>query len=567
MTFYASYPAVGGGGGVPTYTNLAAFPSAVGAGNGALAIALDTDILYISNGTVWEVLADPTISPLAITALTGDGTATGPGSVPLTLATVNGNVGTFGSASSVMTQTVNAKGLTTAAASVAIQIAESQVTNLVSDLAAKQSTTLTNTHLLVGNASNVATDVAASGDLTLANTGAFTFNTVNSNVGTFGTATQVPQVTVNAKGLATAASNVAIQIAESQVTNLVTDLAAKQSTTLTNTHILVGNGSNIATDVAMSGDATIANTGALTIANLAVTNAKIANTTIDLTTKVTGVLPTANGGTGQNSTATFPTSGVVVTEAASETLTNKTINGSNNTITNVSLTTGVTGTLPLLNGGTGTAAASANAAFNALSPLTTKGDILGFSSVNARLPVGSNDFVLVADSGQTLGVKWAANTAASLVSQGAAGLVASAGQLLGTNTNDNAAAGYVGEVLSVSTSASYTNFPASSTFGDLGSLAITAGDWDIFYSLNAQGSGDALIQIGVTTTPGNSLTGLAPNTGNAANNYMNGAQGQGTVNLCFRLSLSGTTTYYAKISASYVLQVQYVGIMWARRRR
>lgn len=37
----------------------------------------------------------------------------------------------------------------------------------------------------------------------------------------------------------------------------------------------------------------------------------------------------------------------------SQTLTNKTINGSNNTITNVSLTTGVTGTLPVGSGGTG----------------------------------------------------------------------------------------------------------------------------------------------------------------------------------------------------------------------
>ena len=43
--------------------------------------------------------------------------------------------------------------------------------------------------------------------------------------------------------------------------------------TLTNTHIFVGNGSNVATDVAMSGDATIANTGALTLANTAVTPA------------------------------------------------------------------------------------------------------------------------------------------------------------------------------------------------------------------------------------------------------------------------------------------------------
>lgn len=75
-----------------------------------------------------------------ITALTGDGTASGPGSAALTLATVNGNVGSFGSATQVTTLTANAKGLITAAASVSIQIAESQVTNLVSDLAGKQAT-------------------------------------------------------------------------------------------------------------------------------------------------------------------------------------------------------------------------------------------------------------------------------------------------------------------------------------------------------------------------------------------------------------------------------------------
>lgn len=36
----------------------------------------------------------------------------------------------------------------------------------------------------------------------------------------------------------------------------------------------------------------------------AVTNAKVANSTLDLTTKVTGTLPVANGGTGQTSTST-----------------------------------------------------------------------------------------------------------------------------------------------------------------------------------------------------------------------------------------------------------------------
>lgn len=75
-----------------------------------------------------------------ITALTGDATASGPGSAVLTLATVNSNVGSFGSAADAVAFTVNAKGLVTAASAVAIQIAESQVTNLVSDLAGKQPT-------------------------------------------------------------------------------------------------------------------------------------------------------------------------------------------------------------------------------------------------------------------------------------------------------------------------------------------------------------------------------------------------------------------------------------------
>ena len=43
----------------------------------------------------------------------------------------------------------------------------------------------------------------------------------------------------------------------------------------------------------------------------------------------------------------------------------------------------------------------------AVSPLTTKGDLYGFSTSDARIPIGTNNQVLTADSAQALGLKWA----------------------------------------------------------------------------------------------------------------------------------------------------------------
>lgn len=50
--------------------------------------------------------------------------------------------------------------------------------------------------------------------------------------------------------------------------------------------------------------------------------------------------------------------------------------------------------------------ASASSAIGHISPNTTKGDLLGFSSVNARLAAGTDGTFLTADSAQTLGLNY-----------------------------------------------------------------------------------------------------------------------------------------------------------------
>jgi len=150
-----------------------------------------TDWTTFNNKQSTLTLGNLTSTDITVTG--GTGSIIGAGST-LTLATVNANVGTFGSSSAIPVITVNAKGLITSLTTTPVSI-PSGALDFIGDVTGS-GTTGSNTTL--------------------------TLATVNSNVGAFGSSTYVPTVTVNAKGLVTAISQTIIATANTSTTGLLT---------------------------------------------------------------------------------------------------------------------------------------------------------------------------------------------------------------------------------------------------------------------------------------------------------------------------------------------------------
>lgn len=165
------------------------------------------------DGANWVNWVPTYISGNQTITLSGDVSGSGTTSITTTLATVNTSVGTYGNTTTIPVITVNGKGLITGVTTATVSTGSQTLAGLTDvtittpanlQILQYNSTTakwnnVASPYLTANQSITVTGDVTGSGTTSLA----LTLATVNSNVGTFN------NVTVNAKGLVTAASNVA----------------------------------------------------------------------------------------------------------------------------------------------------------------------------------------------------------------------------------------------------------------------------------------------------------------------------------------------------------------------
>ena len=238
---------------------------------------------YNNNGSLGGLTTVPAAN---MPAFTGDVTSPA-GSTVNSLATVNSNAGTFGSATQCVTLTVDGKGRITSV---------SQAACSGNTYTAGAGLTLNSNQFALSSPIAASFLPAFSGDMTTPTGSTFsTLATVNSTPGTFGSTTQCPTFTVNAKGLVTAASQAACTSSSMGITQLTGDVTTPASST----------GSTVAT--LATANSTPGTFGSATTTPIITVNSK---------GLITSVTTAATSGSGGNSVSTAINSGTLANISA-----------------------------------------------------------------------------------------------------------------------------------------------------------------------------------------------------------------------------------------------------------
>lgn len=249
----------------------------------------------------------------------------------------------------------------------------------------------------------------------------------------------------------------------------------------------------------LSGDATLTNTGAMTIANSAITNAKVSASAAIATSKL----------------APLTVSRAIVSDSGGL------LSASSVTSAELGYLSGVT--------------SSVQTQIDAHLPLSG-------GTMSGAIAMGSNKITSLtagASTGEALAFGQAFTAGKITFSPTTTGIQ-------GTTTNDSAASGVVGEYVQSVVSGVASS---SGAFIDATSISLTAGDWEVtaqwFYNPNGATYSGVTI-VGISQTTGNSGTGLVSGSNQYAWNVTSGSvQYSGSI-AGYRQSLSGPTTIYMK---------------------
>lgn len=236
---------------------------------------------------------------------------------------------------------------------------------------------------------------------------------------------------------------------------------------LTSSYILVGNGSNVPTAVAVTGDISITNAGVTAIGTGVIVDADInasAAITRSKTASGTAYRILANNASGvMSENAAITASRAVASDANGQLVASAT------TATELGYVSGVTSAIQ-----------TQLDAKVAKSTLTAKGSILTATAAStpAEITVGTNDYTLRADSGQSTGLKWV----------------------------------NVGEVVQDNrTGETWSSIASGNQWGDILSITLSSGTWQISANavwLSSGATTAAYVNLGISTTSGNSSAGL-----------------------------------------------------------